>query len=74
MLSKGSEQTYETLPLFDLLLNLVTGGGNLSLSGQNGTQKGGQRSSYGCIERPAQRTERGSKGRGFVTAVTNHLL
>lgn len=72
--SDGSEQADQTLPLFNLLLNLVTGGGNLSLCGQNSTQETCQCSTYRCVERPAEWAHCRPKGQGVCAAVLDHLL
>lgn len=71
---EGSEQADQTLSLLNLLLDLVTGGGYLSLSGQNGTQEGGQGSSYCCVERPAEGTQSWPEGQGLGAAVADHFL
>lgn len=74
VVSEGSQQADQTLPLLNLLLNLVAGGGNLSLCGQNSTQEGSQRASYRCVERPAERALSRPKGQGLGAAVAHHLL
>lgn len=72
--SEGLEQADQTLPLLNLLLDLITGGGNLSLCRQNSTQEGRQRSSNCCVEGPAEWTQSWPKGQGFGAAVADHLL
>lgn len=69
-----SEHTDQTLPLLNFLLNLIAGGGDLSLRGQDSTQEARQCSSYGCVEGPAQRAQSGPEGRRLGPAVTVHLL
>lgn len=72
--SEGSEQADQTLPLLNLLLNLIAGGGDLGLRGQNSTQEACQRPSYCCVEGPAERTQGRPEGRGLGAAVADHLL
>ena len=69
-----SEQTYQILPLLDLLLNFIAGGGNLSLCRQNSTKEAHQCSSYGHVERPAERAQSRPEGWRLGPAVANYLL
>lgn len=69
-----SEHTDQTLALLNFLLNLIAGGGDLSLSRQDSAQEAGQRSTYRRVERPAQRAQSGPEGRRLGSAVTVHLL
>lgn len=69
-----SEHTDQPLALLDFLLNFIAGGGDLGLSRQDSAQEAGQRSTYGHVERPAQRAQRGPEGRRLGSAVTVHLL
>ena len=73
-LEEGSEQADQTLPLLDLLLNLIAGGGDLSLHGQNRAQEGRQRSSYRRVERPAERAQGRPEGLGLGATVGDDLL
>lgn len=70
----GSEQADQALPLLDLLLNLIAGGGDLGLHGENGAQEGRQRSPDRRVERPAERALGRLVGRGLGAAVADHFL
>lgn len=72
--SRGSQQTDQALPLLDLLLNLITGRGNLSLRGQHGAQEARQRTSYGGVESPAKWALSRPEGQGLGPAIAHHLL
>lgn len=69
-----SEHTDQTLALLNFPLNFIAGGGDLGLCGQDSAEEAGQRSSYRCVERPAQRAQGRLEGRRLRPAVAVHLL
>lgn len=55
----ASEEADEAFPLLDLLLDLVAGGGDLSLCREDGTDEGEHGAAHGSVEGPAHGAEPG---------------
>lgn len=56
---EASKEADQTLALFDLLLDLVTRGGDLGLSGKDGADEGEYGATHGSVESPAHGAESG---------------
>lgn len=70
----ASEEADEAFPLLDLLLNLVAGGGDLSLSGEDSADEGEHGAAHGRVEGPAHGAEPGPVRSRVVTAVQLDLV
>lgn len=53
----ASEEADKAFPLLDLLLNLVAGGGDLSLCREDGADEGEHSAAHGSVEGPAHGAE-----------------
>lgn len=72
--SEPSEEANQALAFLDLLLDLITGGGDLGLCGEDGADEGEHGATHGGVEGPAHGAEPGPVGRGVRAAVQLNLV
>lgn len=70
----ASEEANEAFPLLDLLLDLIAGGGDLSLSREDGADEGEHGAAHGGVEGPAHGAEPGPVRRCVKAAVHLDLV
>lgn len=70
----ASEEADETFPLLDLLLDLVAGGGDLGLRGEDGADEGEHGASQGGVKGPAHGAEPSPVRRRIETTVQLDLV
>lgn len=72
--SEPSEEANQALALLDLLLDLITGGGDLSLCGEDSANEGEHGATHGSVEGPAHGAEPGPVRWRIRTAVQLDLV
>lgn len=70
----ASEEADEAFPLFDLLLHLVAGGGDLGLRREDGADEGEHGAAHGRVEGPAHGAEPSPIGGRIGAAVQLDLV
>lgn len=70
----ASEEADQTFSLFDLLLDLVAGRGDLSLCREDGTDEGEDGAPHGRVKGPAHGAQPGSVRGGVRTTIQLDLV
>lgn len=70
----ASQEADQALALLDLLLNLIAGGGDLSLSREDSADKGEHSATHGGVKGPAHGAETGAVRRRVWSAVQLDLV